>query len=244
MSEAVVRHCPVCGAPVQAGTPRCDYCDAPLESVHCAACFTLNPADANHCAGCGEKLGLEPLEVPSEQKCPGCDAPLRAFGASSGRLSECTRCGGQFVEHALLQELLERRELYRVVTRAPLPRENPLDKPVVYLACPSCAKLMNRNNFGGTSGIVVDTCPHHGVWFDPGELPRILAFVQAGGLERARTRSAQERKERERTERITLTELRASEHGSAPDPFSAAELGRDLFELLAELGESLRRRLH
>jgi len=233
----------VCGAPVEAGTPRCDYCDAPLESVHCAACFSLNPAAAVHCAGCGEKLGLQPLELPSEQTCPGCQAPLRAFGASSGRLSECTRCGGQFVEHALLGELLERRELYRVVTRAPPPRQNPLAKPVAYLKCPACQTVMNRNNFGGNSGIVVDVCSRHGVWFDPGELPRILEFVQAGGLERARQRATEERKERERTDRISLAELRAPDSTTVTvDPFSTAGLAQDLRGLLTELGETLRDR--
>jgi Zn-finger nucleic acid-binding protein len=211
--------------------------------VHCAACFTLNPADAMHCAGCGEKLGLQPLELPSEHECPGCQAPLRAFGASSGRLSECTRCGGQFVEHALLGELLERRELYRVVTRVQPPRQNPLDRPVAYLKCPVCQTVMNRNNFGGNSGIVVDVCSRHGVWFDPGELPRILEFVQAGGLERARQRAVEERKERERTDRISLAGLRAPESPTVRfDPFSTAELAKDLGELLTELGEMLRER--
>ena len=233
----------MCGAPVEAGTPRCDYCDAPLESVHCAACFTLNPADAGHCAGCGEKLGLEPVELPTEHRCPGCQVACRAFGAQSGRLSECTSCGGQFVEHALLQELLERRELYRVVTRAQPRRENPLDGPVVYLKCPACGTLMNRNNFGGNSGIVVDVCPRHGVWFDPGELPRILEFVQAGGLERARKRAAEQHKQRERQDRMSLAELRAPSPTATIDPWMRAGLMRELWDLMTELGKTLSKRL-
>lgn len=233
----------MCGAPVEAGTPRCHYCDAPLESVHCAACFTLNPADSIHCAGCGETLGLEPVELPTEHRCPGCQGSCRAFGATSGRLSECAHCGGQFVEHALLQELLERRELYRVVTQAPAPRRNPLENPVVYLKCPVCATVMNRNNFGGTSGVVVDVCPHHGVWFDPGELPRILAFVQAGGLERARQRAAEERKERDRTDRISLAELRAPSPTSTIDPWTRLGLMRELWDLMSELGHELGKRI-
>ncbi len=216
-----------------AGAPRCDFCHAPLASVHCAACFTLNPADAAHCAGCGEKLGLEPLDVVVELECPTCNARLRGFGGGSGTLAECGACGGQFVEHALLADLLERREHFRTVPRALPARRNPAEEPVRYLACPACRTRMNRNNFGGTSGIVVDTCPHHGVWFDAGELPRILEFVQAGGLERARERERVARLEGARTEHVAV-----SWSGSPADPpadwRSLAEDARELFEFVLE----------
>jgi Zn-finger nucleic acid-binding protein len=240
--EAEVQRCPVCGAPVAAGAPRCDYCHAPLASVHCAACFALNPAAAVHCAGCGEKLGLEPLEVPALITCPACQSPCRGFGAGAGRLCECERCGGQFVEHALLAELLERRELYRTVPRPLPPRQNPLaGGPVRYLPCPVCSTRMNRNNFGGKSGIVVDVCPHHGVWFDAGELPRILEFVQAGGLERARESARRALAEHERSARLAagpeplLT-------GTGDDPLSFRALGREALELFEFVLDTLRRR--
>ena len=59
-----------------------------------------------------------------------------------------------------------------------LPR--PPETRTSYIPCPECAGLMNRKNFGGTSGVVVDVCKKHGTWFDLGELPRVLAFVAAG----------------------------------------------------------------
>lgn len=233
----------MCGAPVHVGAPRCDYCHSPLASVHCAACFTLNAAEANHCVGCGEKLGLEPIVLPTDLRCPACHAACIAFGGSSGRLCECTTCGGQFVEHSLLEELLERRELYRVVTRKPAPRQNPLDQPVVYLKCPVCTTAMNRNNFGGNSGVVVDVCPRHGVWFDPGELPRILDFVQAGGLERARKKAELERKEHERGERLSLASTGGGALSGEDRPaFSSTSLSEDLFGMLSEIGEALEKR--
>jgi hypothetical protein len=52
---------------------------------------------------------------------------------------------------------------------------------------------MNRRNFGGTSGVIVDVCAQDGVWFDTLELPRVLAFTEAGGLELARQRQRAER---------------------------------------------------
>ena len=49
---------------------------------------------------------------------------------------------------------------------------------------------MHRRNFGGTSGIIVDVCALHGIWFEAGELEAVLAFVRQGGLEAARERHA------------------------------------------------------
>lgn len=53
--------------------------------------------------------------------------------------------------------------------------------PIQYIPCPECGVLMNRRNFGGTSGIIVDVCSVHGTWFDAGELAAVLAFVESGG---------------------------------------------------------------
>jgi Zn-finger nucleic acid-binding protein len=231
VADVEVRRCPVCGAPVAAGARSCDYCSAPLASVRCAGCFALSPADAIHCAGCGSKLGLEPLDAAVELACPRCRTPFRGYGAGSGTLCECERCGGQFVEHALLTELLERRELHRTVPRELPPRQNPLNAPVRYLECPVCSTLMNRNNFGGTSGIVVDVCSRHGVWFDPGELPRILEFVQAGGLERARERQELERKRTERDQRLQPAAM-ATPSQVLNDPYGWSSLADAALDLL------------
>jgi hypothetical protein len=55
---------------------------------------------------------------------------------------------------------------------------------------------MNRQNFGGMSGVIVDICSKHGVWFDSGELPRVLEFVENGGLARARERASDDARRR------------------------------------------------
>lgn len=44
---------------------------------------------------------------------------------------------------------------------------------------------MNRRNYGRRSGVIVDVCTEHGVWFDFGELSRILAWIRDGGLAHA-----------------------------------------------------------
>lgn len=49
---------------------------------------------------------------------------------------------------------------------------------VVYLQCPSCDGPMARHNFRRVSGITVDQCPGHGVWFDAGELNDAVAYLR------------------------------------------------------------------
>jgi hypothetical protein len=57
---------------------------------------------------------------------------------------------------------------------------------------------MNRVNFGRLSGVIVDACRGHGTYLDAVELHRIVAFIQSGGLDRARAAQLEELKERER----------------------------------------------
>jgi Zn-finger nucleic acid-binding protein len=45
---------------------------------------------------------------------------------------------------------------------------------------------MNRSNFARISGVIIDLCKHHGVWFDANELPKIISFIEEGGLTRSR----------------------------------------------------------
>jgi Zn-finger nucleic acid-binding protein len=44
---------------------------------------------------------------------------------------------------------------------------------------------MNRRNHGRKSGVIVDACREHGVWFDAEELERILHWIREGGERRA-----------------------------------------------------------
>jgi hypothetical protein len=56
---------------------------------------------------------------------------------------------------------------------------------------------MNRRNFAGSSGVVIDICVHHGVWFDDGELGQVLFFCSSGEL----TKSQRFDRERKRARR-------------------------------------------
>jgi len=73
-----------------------------------------------------------------------------------------------------------------------------------YRQCPECDKLMNRRNFGRRSGVVIDTCKDHGMWFDAQELSGILRWIRAGGETRAHEREADEERHRERQSRLKV----------------------------------------
>jgi Zn-finger nucleic acid-binding protein len=183
--------CTACGARVDEQSRRCRYCDAPVATVRCATCFHMNVPDAAYCCGCGRGLGLEPVGQAGELACPVCQRALDAYPSGAGALFDCGACGGQFVEHALLHEMLERHEHVAHPDGAASAPWRPDPHPH-YIPCPACRALMNRKNFGGMSGVIVDVCKKHGTWFDLGELPRVLAFVAGGGLAKSRARTAEE----------------------------------------------------
>ena len=56
------------------------------------------------------------------------------------------------------------------------------------IACPDCGKEMRRFPYCGSSTIIIDSCPGHGLWLDDGELSAIVTYVKEcgealGGLE-------------------------------------------------------------
>lgn len=160
----------------------------------------MNTVDALHCSGCGAELGLEPIAAPSTLVCPACRIAFEQYAGDSGSLFDCTRCGAQFVEHALLKSLFERQAVYTLQSRRNAERVSSRE-PVVYRPCPFCHTIMNRKNFGRSSGVVVDICSRHGVWFDAGELPRVIDFVRSGGLVRAEQAERVERQASRRAAR-------------------------------------------
>jgi Zn-finger nucleic acid-binding protein len=151
----------------------------------------MNMAHAQHCSGCGTELGLIVESELRDAHCSDCRQPLEAIQEPAGSLLNCRHCGGQFVEHALFRSMIEHGEMAGLAVpdasyQKPAPK-GPLER-VHYRPCAVCQQMMNRKNFGGASGVIVDVCAKHGTWFDAGELPQVLAFIQSGGLVRERAR--------------------------------------------------------
>ena len=120
--------------------------------------------------------------------CPHCGTRGERSGAAPVR--ECVSCGGLWLDPDTFERVCaEREEQAAVLAFAPArPAPPATPEAVRYLPCPACGELMRRVNFQRISGVVVDTCRHHGTWCDRDELRRIVEFIRAGGVQAARER--------------------------------------------------------
>lgn len=190
-SEADALQCPACGAAVEAKARRCGFCHTELATVRCWRCFDLSVAGCAHCGRCGAALGLEGDCGPTEHRCPGCGQDhLHLIQVGDHRIEECPACTGVFVTHETLTRLTETREREGGESVIGSKRIELKLEEVRYRNCPKCNKTMMRRNFGRRSGVIVDVCKEHGVWFDPNELTAVLEFVATGGLNETRRREA------------------------------------------------------
>jgi len=191
--------CPACGGWAPAAARTCKFCSVELASVRCARCFALHYAGATVCSACGATLGLEGELGPIAGKCPRCaEETLSRVQVGVYDVIECSKCTGLMVEHATLARITKASEAERAASVLPPPPPAPRAvEPVRYLPCPLCGTVMNRRNFGEASGVIVDVCKPHGIWFDAEELSRVLTFITSGGLEAARARAI----DREKTQR-------------------------------------------
>jgi Zn-finger nucleic acid-binding protein len=205
---------------------RCAYCQAALALVGCPRCLGRVFEGAHFCQHCGAALegqGATSAEA-SSLSCPRCPpaegAALAARQLGTTHLLECPRCGGTWLDAHTVASLVTQHDQQAALSTA-LPGlwgasvaapKGP--EPVVrYLQCPSCARLMNRQNFGRRSGVVVDVCRADGVWFDAGELGAVVAFVMRGGLDEARKQELEEAREELRRRR------EAAEQSSGPSAY-------------------------
>jgi Zn-finger nucleic acid-binding protein len=93
---------------------------------------------------------------------------------------------------------------------------------------------MNRSNFARASGVIIDMCKQHGLWFDADELPKIIAFINKGGLTKAREKEKmsiedQRRKLRDDQRRMASMERRSG--GSRFEEGDTTSLVRGIVKL-------------
>ncbi len=139
--------------------------------------------------------------TPGALASPACGGGLSEGKVGELDLRDCRACGGLWLDRAAFERLGASREAQGAVLGAlPLPSAPSVAAlgPVVYRPCPICAQRMNRVNYAKRSGVVLDVCKAHGLWFDQDELRRVLAFIAGGGLERTRQRELEELKEARR----------------------------------------------
>ena len=225
-------HCQSCGAAVGERDIRCPYCGGQLATVACPKCFALVSITANHCPRCGAAVQRS-TATPAETTCPDCRTPLAATTLGDLAFGQCHRCGGVWVGQAAFEHMAgDRAERAGVLSGLPTasPKVPIKLEQIHYRPCPQCGKLMNRSNYARISGIVVDVCKDHGIWFDRDELRQTLEFIEANGLEKSRAREQQDKADQARTAAI----------GTYEPPASASEANDDELPIFESLSTVLR----
>lgn len=185
--------CKCCGAPLLENVPVCSYCHAKIDVDLSAKDFlTVHaPEKFRTCPVC--KKDMDVLNIGQEgdpfyiDRCPTC---LGIF-LDTGELDAVVRETVPSVHHIAMEKLKQlKREMLDY------------NKTVSYRACPVCGKLMNRENYGKFSGVIVDRCRIHGVYLDAGELQLIQRWVAAGGSLQLQPNSSSFGQEPRRTEPV------------------------------------------
>lgn len=203
--DAAVVRCSSCGAPRQAGQSSCAFCgsdftlrERDLDTI-CPRCAARISHAARFCHYCG--CPIHPAETIGEvtdRHCPVCDHDgpglvRRALGGDGLTVYECGRCGGLWLGNEIFERLEQRardgqlswlKEAVSGERSAPRPPRPGEQRGPWYRPCVVCGKPMNRINYGRKSGVIIDHCAKHGLWFDSGELHKIIAWIGDGGLAR------------------------------------------------------------
>jgi len=197
--DAAVVRCSSCGAPREEQSRACRFCHADFtlheRDLHtvCPACFARVSDRAKYCHHCATPLVPEPAGgEETSLVCPACadDPPLtsRRMGKLDVTILECGLCTGLWMGGAAFEELADRvarQSAGKDASVTPGPRAgNGLysqQRGPRYRKCPYCGLLMQRRQYARRSGVILDVCRRHGVWFDPHELPQVLSWIRSGG---------------------------------------------------------------
>jgi Zn-finger nucleic acid-binding protein len=236
----------MCGAAVSTEAPLCEHCGARLATVACPKCFGMMFVGEQFCSHCGAKADRVETTSAKPELCPRCRVEMTAVVIGGTNLRECPHCEGIWADTDSLHQICEDKERQTAVLGVASALAHPdtleLEQNIRYLPCPICGILMNRVNFAHCSHVVVDVCSKHGTWFDRDELRRIVEFIQAGGMMKAR---AQEIADLERQRRAVLGEHPASSYldfGTSYSPGMNHEFWRIGISAAAEFLKLLLRR--
>lgn len=148
-----------------------------------------------------------PASAAGEWRCPRTGGALEPVEVASYHVHVNQTCGGLMVEKGSEDRLLKDRAAWPEVRAFCAALEEAASRAVdgravVYMNCPGCGGPMHRKNFGRVSGVLVDSCPSCGTWFDPGELTAALDFLEGDGEARREKFEANERAYAEEQRRV------------------------------------------
>lgn len=175
--------CPRCGARVSRRGRFCHHCSLPLTAPRDGAPTTYR------CPACAPP---PPRADPAAAERAAEEAPLlvsrRVAGERELHLFACPRCAGLWLDRRVFDALVEgTRQGRRGLPAPPAVAHHEVapgsigDRTWSYRPCAVCGGLMNRRNYARRSGVLIDVCKQHGIWFDGDELHRVLTWIEGGG---------------------------------------------------------------
>ena len=246
--DAAVVRCSSCSAPRSAGSSACKHCGADytlheqdLDTI-CSSCMTRVSNKARFCHHCATPIVPQGrVGRPTDHRCPACRVRhklnSRTLGEPGIALLECPHCAGIWLGQEAFRVVAERSRENTLPEELNLekgsehesPTANELAGGMRYRRCIVCNKHMNRRNYGKRSGVVIDSCKDHGIWFDATELGALLRWIRKGGEERSAQKDLDEQRARERAKAIKLPSLeRAEAYGNQRRREWDADSGGDL----------------
>jgi Zn-finger nucleic acid-binding protein len=192
MASAQTLNCPTCGASIDSDSTLCRYCGTRLATIACGKCFGMMFVGSKFCPHCGARAE-KVVEVGPALPCPECNVVMQQITIKNTPLQECPQCYGLWVDAVSFDQICADRERQADLLNSELPKPRIYPSPVRYRPCPACGELMNRFNFAHRSGVIIDKCAEHGVWFDRDELQRVVDFLHAGGMQLSRQQEWEER---------------------------------------------------
>lgn len=226
--DAAVVRCSSCGGTRgKEQEPFCRYCgsnftlhERDLNTI-CSHCMTRISSKAKFCHSCATPIVSAAINhEKSNLPCPTCENSTlhsRKMPEQIFSLKECDHCAGIWIsagvfEHLERQAQKEASSGTLIHTKKISPKayvSNVSINPTkFYKKCPQCEVVMQRKNYAGSSGVIVDVCHKHGMWFDIHELDEILEFIRSGLLlkhqEKASRIAKRDRKRKNKASKLDI----------------------------------------
>ncbi|MCA1562916.1 MAG: zinc ribbon domain-containing protein [Acidobacteria bacterium] len=196
-ADASSLYCPNCGTAADPEAHRCPYCSARLATVGCPACFALMFAGSAFCPTCGARLArLEHGDAAA--RCPACRSVMQSVDVGPTALMECAACDGVWVNADAFERLCTDQDMQAAVLHRFCRADRSSHRPGTLPPVRAVRQIDEPRQLRPPVRTVVDVCRGHGTYLDAGKLHRIVSFIHAGGLERARARRMEELRDEER----------------------------------------------
>lgn len=116
-------------------------------------------------------------------QCPHCSKALVTLEFSDLEVDYCFGCSGIWLDAGELEQLMAGcgDDAYLSTAASSQIREKAR-------RCPLCRRRMEKISLGTVDRVMLDRCREHGIWFDAGELRKVLASADAEGRNSALVR--------------------------------------------------------